>query len=610
MQSMTTVQEWIHRLESEKGLRYLQLSIFVLLLAVVAIRYDVHFARNMEAPEAMDSAQLGRNISEGRGYTTDFIRPFSMHLVMQQNHVAGDKDPARLNRNHPDISNPPAYPLVLAGLMKVLPFQFGTAAKSGFWSAPDSKSPTGWRGVRYQPDFLITFFNQFLFFVTVALAFFWAWRLYDFAVAITSAFVLLLSDTLWRFSASGLSTMLLLLILMGLVWCLTLWESEMREPKWGAKGAIFLSLAAGALIGIGFLTRYSFFCFILPVAVFFAIYGGPRRWVYCVGAIVVAALVATPWIIRNQEVSGKALGTASYSVIESFSSGFRLQRSLQPELPPYRVSAYFKKLAENLKPIVEGDLLRDIGGWIAPFFLVSLLVGFRNQALRRLRYLLVASIVLLAIVQALGMTKLSEETPRFNSENLLVLVTPLVTVYGVGLFFSLLENITFPVYWLRYVAAALFVFLIRLPMWFSLFLPANGPIVYPPYWPDKIQSSAQALSKDELMMADIPWAVAWYGDREAVWLTLNATSTPDDPNTWQESFFAINDQLKPIHALCLTRRSMDVRIQTEWYGSEPQSWPHFIVETLTRKQVPLKFPLAITPPGYFPEMLVLYDVAR
>lgn len=610
MQLRTKVQEWIHKLESARGLRYLMILVFVLLLAAITLRYDVHLARNMAAPGAMDAAQLARNISEGRGYTTDFIRPLSMHLVMQENHVAADKDPARLNRNHPDISNAPAYPVVLAGLMKVLPFHFGAAVKGKFWSEPDSKSPSGWRGVRYQPDFLITFFNQFLFFVMVGLVFLWARRLYDFAVAVTSASVLLLSDTLWRFSASGLSTMLLLLIFMGLIWCLTLWESEMREPKWGAKGAILLSLASGLLIGIGFLTRYSFLCFILPMVVFFIVYGGPRRWVYCLGAIVVAALVVTPWIIRNYEVSGKAFGTASYSVIESFSSGFRLQRSLQPELPSYRVSAYFRKLAENLKPIVENDLFRDIGGWVTPLFLVGLLVGFRNQALRRLRYLLVGSIGLFAIVQALGMSKLSEETPQINSENLLVLVSPMVTVYGVGLFFSLIESIAFPVYWLRYVTVCAFVFLIRLPMWFSLSLPANGPIVYPPYWPDRIQEGAQALNKDELMMSDVPWAVAWYGDREAVWLTLNAMSSPDDPISYQESFFAINDQLKPIHALFLTRRSMDVRIQTEWYRAEPQSWQRFIVETLAKKQVPPKFPLHITPPGFFPEMLVLYDVAR
>jgi hypothetical protein len=117
MQLMTKVQEWIHKLESARGLRLLTVFVVVLLWLGTTIRYDVHFARNMQAPAAMDAAQLARNIASGRGYTTEFIRPLSMHLIMEKNQAAGDKDPARLNNNHPDISNPPAYPIVLAGLM-------------------------------------------------------------------------------------------------------------------------------------------------------------------------------------------------------------------------------------------------------------------------------------------------------------------------------------------------------------------------------------------------------------------------------------------------------------------------------------------------------------
>ena len=33
----------------------------------------------------MDAAQLARNIAEGKGYTTLFIRPFSLYLVQSHN---------------------------------------------------------------------------------------------------------------------------------------------------------------------------------------------------------------------------------------------------------------------------------------------------------------------------------------------------------------------------------------------------------------------------------------------------------------------------------------------------------------------------------------------
>ena len=48
-------------------------------------------------------------------------------------------------------------------------------------------------------------------------------------------------------------------------------------------------------------------------------------------------------------------------------------------------------------------------------------------------------------------------------------------------------------------------------------------------------------------MSDIPWAVAWYGQRQCVWLTLKCTPDAKDPST-REDFFAINDYQKPINA--------------------------------------------------------------
>jgi len=610
MQLMTTVQGLIHKLENAGGARLVKILVVVLAFFVVVIWYDYHCARNMAAPTAMEEAQLGRNISRGKGFTTECIRPLSIYLIKKQHNVAGDKDPARLNGNHPDISNPPVYPVVLAGLMKVLPFHFDTSLKGVFWGVPDAKAPGGRRSLRYQPDFLITFFNQFLFVALLLVVYLWARRLFDPGVAAVSVAILIGTELLWRFTASGLSTMLLLLIFMGLIWCLTLWEAEMREPKWGPKGALLLSLAAGLLIGIGGLTRYSFLSLLIPVAAFLIIFGGPRRWVYCICAIVIAVAVVSPWIARNYAVSGKAFGTASYNVVEWFFPGFRLQRSLQPELPPFAVTSYFRKLIANLLPALQSDLFDNTGGWITGFFMAGLLVGFRNQALRRIRYFTFAGILVLAIAQSLARTKLSEESADVNSENLLVLLTPLIVVYGVAFFYTLLENMQLPFRQMRYVAITVFVILVTLPMWLTLTLPGKGPIAYPPYWPDKIQESAQVLGKDELMMTDIPWAVAWYGDREAVWLTLNATASPDDPTNWQESFFAINDQLKPIHALYLTPRSLDARFQTDWIRGGQLSWGRFIMGTLGGGQVPGSFPLTKIPPGYLPEQLLLTDVAR
>lgn len=610
MQSSLLIQDAIHKLESGLGPRIVRWVAIAAAFVVLVLRYDVHCYRNMSAPAAMDAAQLAHNIERGRGYTTDFIRPLSIHLIMQQKHPASDKDPARLNSGHPDISNPPVYPVVLAGLMKILPFHFDAGLKGDFWSISDPKLPGGHRGLRYQPDFLIALFNQFLFVVVLFLVSFWARRMFDAGVARLSVVLLLGAEIVWRFSVSGLSTMLLMVILMGLVWCITLWESEARESKWGFKGLIALSIVAGALTGIGGLTRYAFLSMIVPVVVFMGIFGGPRRILCCVAALAAFGAVVTPWIVRNYSVSGMAFGTASYSVIEWFYPGFRLQRSLQPDLLNFRFIAYLQKLMTNLIPVLQEDLFKMAGGWIGAFFIAGLLVGFRSPALRRMRYFIVGSVVTLAVTQALARTQLANETPDVNSENMLVLLAPVIVVFGVGLFYVLLEGIQFPFPEMRNVTITVFAAILLMPMLFTLVAGNKGPVAYPPYSPDIIQNSAHLMKEDELIMSDIPWAVAWYGDRQSVWLTLNAVADPKDLTAWQESFFAINDVLKPVHALYLTPRSLDARFQSELLRGGNSGWEHFIGDVLINDKVPTAFPLKKVPPGYLPEQVLLCDWAR
>ncbi len=94
--------------------------------------------------EAMDAAQAWRaNVAEGRGFSTDFIRPFSVYLVQKHNHDLNSRetsltnapDYARLNSSHPDLANAPVYPLLLAGIFKVWSPDWKVNVRDPFWSA-------------------------------------------------------------------------------------------------------------------------------------------------------------------------------------------------------------------------------------------------------------------------------------------------------------------------------------------------------------------------------------------------------------------------------------------------------------------------------------------
>ena len=190
-----------------------------------------------------------------------------------------------------------------------------------------------------------------------------------------------------------------------------------------------------------------------------------------------------------------------------------------------------------------------------------------------------------------------------------MLLAPLVLVYGVSLFYVLLEQMPLPFPELRFVVIGAFSLVACLPMIFVFLPPRTNPLSYPPYHPQAIQMVANWLKADELVMTDIPWAVAWYGQRQAVWLTLKCMPDAKD-TTVHEDFFAINDYQKPINELYLTPQTMDGRFLSQWIKAGERSWGSFILETFLKKEVPRYFPLSQMPTGWLPEQLVLCDWQR
>ena len=361
-------------------------------------------------------------------------------------------------------------------------------------------------------------------------------------------------------------------------------------------------MAAGVLTGVGALTRYAFGWTIIPVVVFLILFSGQKRVQHALAALGVFVLVLTPWIIRNFAVSGTPFGTAGFAAAEAtrLFPQFQLERSIHPNLGNVQLLIlYLYKLADNGLDILNNQLPKLGGSWATLLFWAGLLLSFRNVAVRRMRYFLLFCLGTFIVVQALGQTQLCAESPDVNSENLLVLLAPLAFIYGVGLLLTLLDQMNLPVLELRYPIIAGFVVLCCLPMIFVLLPPKTNPVVYPPYLPQDIQHTAGWMKEDELMMSDVPWAFAWYGRRQCVWLTLNA----------EDDFNAINYWMKPVSALYLTPVTMDGRFLSDWAGRE-RSWGSFVLSVVAQGQFPPGFPLRIASRGYLPERLFLTDRER
>ena len=596
---MPGLQEWIYRLEEGAGARILKVTAALLGFIALAMCYDLRAYKNFSSDEAMENAQLARNVAEGKGFTTQTIRPLSLYLL-QKNSAANPK--TLLNQPIPDLSNPPVYPALLGGLMKIFPFKFAIPLEKRFTT--------------FQPEMWITFFNQVLFFVAAFLLFKLARRLFDNAVAWLTAAIFAGSELFWRFSISGISTLLLVVILLGVVWCLVLMEQRAREnPDTGLGQMIFLALTAGALVGLGGLTRYSFCWLILPVIFFLALFLTRSRLAICVAVGAAFLAVMTPWLARNYSASGTLFGTAGYAIFQG-TAPFpenQLERSLDPEndLKKLELDDYVEKILVNTREILQNDLPKLGGSWLTAFFLVGLLIPFRNPALSRLRIFLLGSMALFVFVQALGKTHLSADAPEINSDNLLVIFAPLVFAFGVALFFTLLEQAIASAPELRYAVTGLF-WLVACAGFLFVFLPPGiFAMVYPPYYPPIIQESAGWMNEKELMMSDVPGAVAWYGRRQCLWLTAESGEDSAKNNDLKtehsfKDFFKINNEWKSIQAFYLTQRTMDSRYLSQMVKAN-QSWGQFVFGCVAQGEVPSRFPLKKSPSGFLPDQLYLSD---
>ena len=619
MKVASYIQTAIHVMETGAGYRLVRVAAVLFAFIGLLVYYDLHCYHNFAAPEAMDTAQLAKNIADGKGFTTSFIRPFSVFLVQRHNEaehrnspVGPDADFGRIRSLHPDIVNAPVYPVLLAGLLKVAPVKY--EFKSG----------------RYPPEFAITVLNQVFLVAGVLLTFYLGRRLFDATVGWLAGGLVLGCAPLWAYSISGLSTTFLLLIFLAITACVVSIEEKSRLYRQPTGKMFTIALTAGLLAGLGLLTRYSFGWVIIPVVVFLILFSGPRGMGHAVTAVAGFALMVVPWVSRNLVVSGEPFGLAGFLPAELTGpftdgnqlappfAGFSLEQRLHPTMSSvFILGNYTHKLLTNIQPLLVSELPRLGGSWAAMLFLTGLLMSFRGFAARRIRYFLLFCLGIFMVVQSVCRTPLSDLTPDTNSEDLLILTVPLVLIYAVvfflqfaggthargGFMLNFLEKQTLPLGQLRYLAGALFVFFTCLPLIGALTSPPNRywPYVYPPYFPPDIEKVSNWMKEDELMMSDLPWAVAWYGHHQCIWLTSDA----------QDQFYSLNDYVRPVQAIFISAATMDGKMFTGLHSTRPETWTHFSLDLLTKNLIPQRFPLVhVAPSGIVSSGLFLTDHDR
>lgn len=508
------VQDLVYHLEVGVGLSFMRRSLYVIGVLVVLLLYTASQFHGLREAEAMESAQLGRNLTVYKNFVTHCVRPASMGYLDAKGKPSGVA-------YHPDLLNPPVYPIALAALFKA----------TGLSLMPEAGQPI------FKPEqWILVPFGHLCTVLTGWLVYLIGLRLFDRRIALLGVSGFFLSDIVWHYSVSGLSLPLVTLLVTASVYgalLATAWKEENRRA-WTWIVALLASALCG---GLAVLTRYGALVFIPGIAIFLAVGLGARRgrWTLIYLAVVLAVLA--PWLARNIAVSGNPFGMALISALNETTAfeGNLFDASLKPSY-----TSAFRLLQTKWMTNAAsfyGDHLRTLGnGLVTALFLTTFFYRFVRRPIHVLRWCLALSFLLMFLI-----------APVFGESGmrLIHLFWPFALLYGMAFFVILLDRIQFKFKLFQAGAVAAFLFLLALPLIFTL-LPPRTSYPYPPYFSPFISHVCRMMRPDEVICTDMPWATAWYGNRMSVLLPANVNE-----------FYDINDYRQPIKGLYFTTITRD-----------------------------------------------------
>jgi len=542
------VQDLVYNIEVGLGLRIVQGILYALLIVGLMVGFTAKRFAGLKDAEAMDQAQLARNLMEKHRLVTQNIRPASMWYLIENSRPHSPQ-----MEQHPDIVTPPLYPALLS---------------VGFLATRGAFASENIAGVFTPEQWIIVPFGHLCTVLSGLLVYLLGRRLFDARHGFWAMTVFYVSATVWDLSVSGLNISLLMLESLG-AWYFALAAVERRltpEESRSSAGLLVLSLLC-ALAAVH--TRYIGVVIAPAVALFIGLALRQRGgWGLMTGYLVLFALALVPWITRNIIVSGGPFGLAPYLALNGSKvfEGDTFERMLAPVLSGVRVlHTLAGKWATNFSMLYDGGL-RGLGeGLFICFYVTSFFFRFSKPLVNLFQWCLGGGLLLFLLFAPLG----SEVTQRA-----LVIFWPATIVYGCAFFFVLLHRIQFQFRILNQGLTLFVVLLTALPL-VMLLVPAKIGPPYPPYYPPFIKHVTTLVRPGELLCTDMSWATAWYGRRDSLLLPLS-----------MDEFYAINDNTRRINGLYFTTLTRDRAYVHELLTGPYRNW-----FPLNEGRIPPDFPL-------------------
>jgi hypothetical protein len=483
-------------------------SLFFVILIILTLGNLFTLFKGLNSPQAMDQAQIAREIARGNGFTTKMIRPVAYY----QAEKTETRSVSLLGFQ--DTYHSPLNPLLNAAVLKMI----GADDKEA-WQMGENE-------MVYPLDRVIATVSTLFFLMAIGVNYLLISRIFDAKIAGVCAILMLFCETFWNYSLSGLPQMLMLLLFS----CGMYFVYRAVEAATEGRIAMTPAVIAGVFFTLLALTHWMTVWIALGYIIFAAVSFRPRG---IVGISILALLLvaAIGPMLRNQGITGSPFGTAFLTLYNGLGNGSEVavMRNIDLQAEPLVLDGLIGKILRTTL-LQASDIIPLLAGIVvAPLFFLSLLHPFKRKSIASFRW----AILLMWLTAAIGLAFFGISKDPLDPNQLHLLFAPLMTAYGlafVSILWSRLEVVaSTPA--LRNVHHIIIIIICALPLVLALPLKVRvgmhvrdrgGVPQWPPYYAPALNSKSSGLkgwvSEKQVVFSDQPWAVAWYADRVSIWL--------------------------------------------------------------------------------------------
>ncbi len=425
-------------------------SLFFVVLISLTLGNLFTLFRGLNAPHAMDQAQIAREIARGNGFTTKFIRPIAYQAAIDH------QDLAIPFKGFQDTYHSPLNPLLNAAVLKLI-------------GADDSeKWRMGENEMVFPLDRVIALVSTLCFLMAIGVSYLLLARLFDGKIAGVTAILMLFCQTFWDYSLSGLPQMLMLLLFscaLYFVYRAVEESSEGRQP-------FVHAILAGAFFSLLAMAHFLTIWIALGYIIFAAVAFRPRGII----GITILFMILIPGlfiIFRNMGITGTPFGTAFLNVYNGIGGGNEdfVMRSSDLESFPLLNRGFVTNIIGTTL-IQFTSIIPFLGGIIvAPIFFIALFHPFKRPSIANFRW----AILLMFILSAFGLAIFGISNDPLDPNQMHMLFAPVMTAYGLA-FLSILWSklpIVVSAPMLRNVHHMIIITICSLPLILSL--PSESP---------------------------------------------------------------------------------------------------------------------------------------